>query len=346
MDAKQIKYIVYLYTQHFYGIKIAERGILLKPEYLFIINPVAGKADRSADLAAQINAAAKKLAITPTILRTEYAGHAKEITAQYCKKEIPVHIYACGGDGTLNEVVQAAAGHPLVAVGNVPCGSGNDYVRNFGGAEAFMDMEAQLQARPVQFDLMDTTYGYGIDICAAGMDAQVAYGIPKFRRLPGCGGSMAYKLSMVQTFFSRFGHELRITLDGRAQTGLYMMMAICNGGWYGGGYLAAPYARMDDGLLNIVLVKPVPRMKILDFLTKYKVGAHLNPDGTVAEWFKPYMQVFTAKSVKVEVLDGRPLVMTVDGECAPRLAMEVAVAPLQLTALLPPQVLARTPNVG
>lgn len=77
-------------------------------------------------------------------------------------------------------------------MGCIPCGSGNDYVRNFGAPADFLDMDAQLAAEAFPVDLLATPQGYGIDIYAAGIDAQVANGIPKWRRIPLCGGTTAY----------------------------------------------------------------------------------------------------------------------------------------------------------
>ena len=305
---------------------------------VFFINPVAGKRDASDLLAPQIRQAAAALNLPePEIVITRYAGHARALTEQFARDGVPAALYACGGDGTLNELVQGAAGHPQIAVGCVPCGSGNDYVRNFGeeGRRAFLDMAEQLQAVPVSVDLLSTSLGLGIDICAAGLDAQVAYGIPKFRRLPGCGGTMAYTLSILQVLFSRFGHQLRVTVDGESHTGTYMMTAICNGRLYGGGYMAAPYAAMDDGLLDMVLVQPIPRVKIAGFLSQYKSGKHLSRDGVVSDRFRPYLSFCRARSVEIEVLDGRPIIATVDGECQPVTQLCVEAKPASLTVLLP-----------
>ena len=72
-------------------------------------------------------------------------------------------------------------------IGCVPCGSGNDYVRNFGTQAQFLDLDAQLAAQPFAADVIRTPQGCGIDIYAAGIDAQVANGIPKWRRVPFCG---------------------------------------------------------------------------------------------------------------------------------------------------------------
>lgn len=120
-------------------------------EQVFFINPVAGKRDASAELVPRIQAAARQLQLPqPQIVVTQHAGQAREAAHRYAASGTPVALYACGGDGTLNELVQGAAGSANVAVGCVPCGSGNDYVRNFGaaGQAPFLDFAAQLQAQP------------------------------------------------------------------------------------------------------------------------------------------------------------------------------------------------------
>ena len=120
-------------------------------EQVFFINPVAGKRDASAELVPRIQAAARQLQLPqPQIVVTQYAGQAREAAHRYAASGTPAALYACGGDGTLNELVQGAAGSANVAVGCVPCGSGNDYVRNFGaaGQAPFLDFAAQLQAQP------------------------------------------------------------------------------------------------------------------------------------------------------------------------------------------------------
>ncbi len=309
-------------------------------QYVFIINPAAGKTDAGKTLVPQIEAAARALGVTPVIERTAHPGHAREIAARWVAGAEPANLYACGGDGTLNEVLQAVAGCAHLALGCVPCGSGNDYVRNFGTAEDFLDMRAQLLARPVRVDLLKTGYGLGIDICAAGLDARIAYTIPRYRRLPGCGGTMSYTLSIVENLFRRIGHELRITLegqDGHTETGSYTLLAVCNGQLYGGGYLAAPQARMDDGVLDVLLVPRIHRPDLLRIIGGYKKGEHMAPDGTVRPTYQKFIRAYRAKKVRIEVLDDRPLIVTLDGECTPCTdALEIELLPASLNALLPP----------
>lgn len=306
--------------------------------HVFLVNPVSGKADASLTLVPRIVEACAAAGVDYEITLTEYPGHGARLARQWAETGEPVRLYACGGDGTFNEVLRGAMGWANAAVGCVPCGSGNDYVRNFGTAADFLDIEAQLAAQEVQSDLIRSTQGYGIDIFAAGIDAQVANGIPKWRRVPFCGGSTAYTLSILEAVCSSFQHRLRIRADRIDMEGTFMMLAVCNGQQYGGGYCAAPNARMDDGLLDVVLLKPVPRIRLPGLLGAYKKGAHLLPDDTITQPFAPYMTFFRTKSIDIRVLDSRPLITTLDGECSPQRHIHAEAVPRAATLLLPPGV--------
>ena len=135
-------------------------------QHIFIINPTAGKVDASVALIPQIHAAASRAGLHPTIEVTRRAGQARALAAQYAAGGEEVYLYACGGDGTLNEILQGTVGRPNAAIGCVPCGSGNDYVRNFGTQAQFLDLDAQLAAQPFAADVIRTPQGCGIDIYA------------------------------------------------------------------------------------------------------------------------------------------------------------------------------------
>lgn len=243
-------------------------------EQVFFINPVAGKRDASAELVPQIQAAARQLQLPqPQIVVTQYAGQAREAAHRYAASGTPAALYACGGDGTLNELVQGAAGSANVAVGCVPCGSGNDYVRNFGAAG-----QAPFRfCRPAAGTALPGGPAANIPWYRnrylrrrAGRSGGIWH--PKIPAAAGMRGTAAYTLSILQAMLSRFGHKLRVAIDGKEYTGTYMMAAICNGGYYGGGYQVAPYAAMDDGLLDIVLVKPISRIQVAGILANIKPG--------------------------------------------------------------------------
>lgn len=302
--------------------------------HVFIVNPVSGKADASGTLVPAIITAAKTLGVEYEILLTERPGHGEELARQRARAGEPVRLYACGGDGTLNEVLQGARGFSNAAVGCVPCGSGNDFVRNFGKREDFLDLARLMRGEERTIDLIDTDRGMACTICSAGLDAQVAYGIPKFRRLPFCGGSMAYNLSILQAVCGPLGHRLRVVADGEEITGEFLMLAICNGCAYGGGYLAAPEADMRDGLLDLMLIKKIGRLTAARVIGGYKKGEHIK-NGAVTEPFRNILLFRRVREVSVQVLDSRPLVVTRDGECEERMSLNARVSPAAARVLVP-----------
>ena len=303
-------------------------------EHIFIINPVSGTGNAQTILEPAIQKAARELSISYQILYTEHPGHAKEIAEKFSSAGTPVRFYACGGDGTFNEVVSGTLGFPNAETACVPCGSGNDFVRNFGTKEDFLNLKNLIQGESCLIDLIRTQYGIATAICSAGLDAQVAYGIPKFRRIPFAGGETAYKLSILTSLCSKLGHRLRIEADGEVFTGEYLMLAICNGMTYGGGFKAAPQADLQDGLLDLVMVKKISRLRIAGVVSTYQQGGHIK-DGKVIPEFQDVMTYRRVRKINVEILDQRPIVVTQDGECAPRMSLHAEVEPNGARVTLP-----------
>lgn len=309
---------------------------------LFLLNPTAGKADCTRTLPQQINAAAARAGLAPeeyTIQVTNHAGHARELAnaaAQQARQSgEELRVFTAGGDGTFNEALTGIYGYANAAVGCLPFGSGNDFLRTYGTREEFNDLDAQLAGSEVDIDLMQTDLGLSATICAAGLDAQVAYGIPQFRRIPFCGGEMAYALSIVRQLCGHIGRNVTFTIDGEELTVDCLMCAVCNGRTYGGGFYAAPEAQPDDGWLDVFIIRRVSRLTIARLLGMYKSGRHFR-NGELTEQAKPYFIYRRAKCVSLRPADGRgPIVATADGECAPCDAITAQLKPLAGRVLLP-----------
>ncbi len=303
--------------------------------HIFIINPISGKSDASQLLTPQIKTVMQAAKQPYQIIRTEAPGHAVELARQCAEQQEPVRLYACGGDGTLNEVLCGAWRFENAEVACIPCGSGNDFVRNFDGVNLFSDLQAQLEGSAISIDLMDV----GEDrvaavICSAGLDAQVAYGIPKFRRIPFCGGQMAYHLSVVQQVCGPLGHRLHVQTSEETFEDEFLMAAICNGSCYGGGYQASPKASLNDGLLDLVLVKKVSRLRIASVVGIYKNGKHIQ-NGEIRQDLRPIIQLVRTREVSITVRDDRPLILNIDGECGPGQQLQARVLPGAARFVLP-----------
>ena len=310
--------------------------------YLFILNPAAGKQDCTVQLIPQLQQAAARAGIPVDAVatcKTEYAGHAKALARaaaeEAAKAGEQLHIWTAGGDGTLVEALTGVQGFANAAVGCLPYGSGNDFLRTYGTRAEFTDLDAQLAGGEVAIDLLETSLGLSATICAAGLDAQVAYGIPKFRRIPLCGGEVSYLLSIVEQLCGHIGRRVTFTIDDEELTVDCLMCAICNGRAYGGGFLAAPEADPADGWLDVMIVRRVGRLTIAKLLGMYKSGRHF-VNGQLTEEAKPYFLYRRARRVALRPADGRgPIVATADGECTPCDAVEAVLRPLSGRILLP-----------
>lgn len=116
-------------------------------KHLFIINPAAGSRDRTADYTKKIKEAFQDRKDTYEIVVSGAPGDCQKLTRQAAQTGEEYRVYACGGDGTLNEVVQGAAGYSNVAVTAFSGGSGNDFTKLFDDPKAFFNIDRLLDAK-------------------------------------------------------------------------------------------------------------------------------------------------------------------------------------------------------
>ena len=109
-------------------------------KHLFIINPAAGSKDRTEIYRQEIERVCQSQNLAYEIAVSSAPGNCTEIARQAAQSGEEYRMYACGGDGTLNEVVAGAAGYDNVAVTAYVGGSGNDFVKIFGDTEPFRDL--------------------------------------------------------------------------------------------------------------------------------------------------------------------------------------------------------------
>ena len=109
-------------------------------EHLFLINPHAGKADRTDEITAAAQALCASLGDKFTVAVSQAPGHLTELARAAGETGVETRVYACGGDGTLNEVAQGAWGYGNLSVTSFPCGSGNDFIKQFGAPELFFEI--------------------------------------------------------------------------------------------------------------------------------------------------------------------------------------------------------------
>ena len=182
-------------------------------KHIFILNPAAGKENAKKALEEQLKTVYSN--VDYEIYETRGRGDAIAYIKQYCEsnKDI-VRFYACGGDGTLNEVVNGAVGYPQASVGCIPCGSGNDFVKYYGGKDKFFDLAAQLEATEEEIDLVRVGDRYAINAAHFGFDSCVASVMTSVRRKKLIGGKNAYTTGIVVALLKAMRNKCKVWADG------------------------------------------------------------------------------------------------------------------------------------
>ncbi len=274
-------------------------------KYVFIVNPVAGK-KKAGGFISEIEKACKEAGVDYEIYETKSVGDAKKYTRVLGESGEDVCVFGCGGDGTLFEVINGAVGFKNLKVGAVPLGSGNDFVRNFGGRKEFLDISTQLKGSCRKLDLVKCGEKYAVSQCSMGLDAEVCAKQATFKKLPLMSGEMAYTASLVYCFLTKSSNVFEVSIDGGEFEKYDVLFTLCgNARYYGGGYKGIPLAICDDGLLDFIIIrKDMPVVKFLKEMNDYKAGNHLSWDRTI---FK--------RGRKMTVRSRKFSAVNVDGEC-------------------------------
>ena len=241
--------------------------------HLFIINPAAGKKASTVELDRILST----LSFAHEVVYTKQAGDAQRIARAAAETGEEVRIYACGGDGTLNEVVNGAAGFDNAAVTCVPKGTGNDFLKIFGPnyRELFYDLEGLANGPQTPFDLIDCNGKLGIDMVCAGVDARIGAGVHRYKRLRFVSGMGAYVLSLLEhVLFRGISRPVHVEMGDRVLDGPSALLCVCNGRYYGGGFMPMPEAMPDDGVLDMLYVSKVTLPQLPGLLGKYAKGRY------------------------------------------------------------------------
>lgn len=274
--------------------------------HVFIVNPTAGKKGRAAAaIIPEIEECCKRRGLDYVLHVTTAPNDGLEFARETAKTGDHVRIYACGGDGTLYEVVNGAYGYDNVEIAAVPLGSGNDFIRLFGKKEELANIDAQVEGVAIDLDLIRCGNRIAINECSMGVDAEVCAKQATFKKFPWLSGEAAYTVSLLWAFTKKMKNTFTIQFDDEEPFTDDVIFCFCgNSRWYGGGYMGGPLALPDDGWLDVIIVKRVSRLKLLTLINKYKNGRHLDWDITLFKRVK-----------KVSVHSDVPAAVNIDGEC-------------------------------
>ena len=278
-----------------------------------IANPKAGR-NRGLVAAQAAEAEFRQAGWEVTTKLTGAAGDATRLARSAALEGFEA-VFACGGDGTLSEVVNGLLDTGVPA-GIVPAGTGNDFARTIGLSREARLAAAQLaQGRAASIDLLEINGGelFGINVLGVGFDARVCQRINRRPRL--LGGTTAYLLAVAQELLTYRPTEIKLRVDGEEWEGRALLVAVANAVSYGGGMKIAPQARIDDGLLDVVVVQHLSRLNFVRSFPQVMKGTHL-AHPAVRAW----------QGREVEIATGEPSPVLVDGDLRAETPLRVRVA--------------------
>lgn len=234
-----------------------------------IVNEAAGRG-MALQTAQQVCERLKERGFPFRLHHTSHPGHATMLAREAAQRGAET-VIAFGGDGTLHETA-AGLRATRTALGIIPCGTGNDFIKTAGIPckwEEALEWILTKPARPVNSGLIND--GFFLNQCGAGFDVLVLDYANKAKQ--HMHGIWPYLYGVIRAIkaFSPVDMHIEIGSDVKLD-GKFMICAIANGRYFGGGIPIMPGADLTDGLLDILVVDAVPRWAIPFYLPSLMMG--------------------------------------------------------------------------
>ena len=280
---------------------------------MHILNPLAGKGT-----AAKVK---ESIDNQDCVYMSESPKETSEFIKSTCIKEPDTCFTVYGGDGTVFRAVNAlmkSGCNDTASLKIVPIGSGNDFVRSFE------DVKGE-----ILIDVLSFNGRYAANVINMGFDCSVVKRTIKLKKSPLIPGRLAYTFGVAGEIFHKKAMDTRVTItyaDGSQEelNQKFLLIAAGNCRYYGGGFKAAPVAKYNDGLIDVVFIKDVSVGTFISLVGDYKKGTFVDEEtGEVTDRFKPY--VIYKKCVKLKV-EGCGSVCA-DGEIYNENVVEIGVVP-------------------
>lgn len=302
-------------------------------KHCFVLNPAAGKGKIAAELTKKIEAVCRARGVDFEVYLTTGVGDATDyVLRAAAERTEPIRFYACGGDGTLGETargIMSLENRDGVSLGLIPVGTGNDFARNFSAKENFLDIEAQLDGKESEIDVIKINDDrYSINVTNIGFDCEVVCDMVRFKKSPIIPSSLAYIAGLVVTLVRKPTVDMTISIDGgEPQKHHFLLTTFANGSFYGGGFHSNPKASPTDGTLDTLMVSDITRRRFVALVGDYKKGTHLTPK------FDKILKNQKAKTV--DMYFDEETNVSVDGEVIRFRELHLSILPRALSFSIP-----------
>jgi len=292
----------------------------LQKRIRFIVNPFSG-VSRKKNIETRIEKELDHRQFSFEVCYTEGPGHATVLSREAVELGVNV-VVAVGGDGSVNEVAAALIGTDTI-LGIVPAGSGNGFAMHLGlGRDIDKAIRILNTAQPTLIDtamLNDQPY---VNLAGVGFDASVAYRLKKstFR------GLFAYLYYAILETFQYQMQRYRIQLDNQESFEREcLLVEIANSPMFGYNFRIAPQAKLKDGLLEVVLVKKVPKWRYLFSLWRFLNNSFHKSS---------LVECYSARQIEINLAEEAPIHFDGEGFLSCH-NLKISVNPLSLHVLTP-----------
>jgi len=282
-------------------------------EILFILNPNSGR-KKINNVLRQIKKIDRRIAFVVT-------DNLDDVEAVFTNEIEKYRVFVIvGGDGSVNQAVKYLQGRADKFLAVYPTGSGNGFALEMGFRKNIKHLlNAIHQGETVTVDLLEINSQLCINTAGVGFDSFVAHAFSKTKKR----GFWNYALLSFRSIFTFKPFNASVKIGDKEHHGRYQMITIANTRQFGNNAFIAPMAKPDDGLYDVVLVKPFPAYYFPFFAIRVMLGNLRN--SRHLEYFTTRETSIITTDYKEIHIDGEPLEIT-DG-------MNVSIKPGRLTAI-------------
>lgn len=289
-------------------------------KFCMIVNPNAGKKQ---GISAAQKAAGRftEQGIDFEIMVSKIPGDSVNLAAALDISDFD-GILAVGGDGTLFEVINGLFKNKeelRIPIGQIPVGTGNSFIRDLNISTQEDALNKILSGQFREVDLGEFSYSggkyYFVNLLGTGFVSNVAYRARKYKKL----GSLSYIFGVLEEVAVLKAVKIELNIDGKIIKREAVFTEICNSRYTGGDMMMAPDAKIDDGLLDIIILNKVSRIKLLSLFPLIFKGNHVEDDS---------VEVFKGKNISLKA--DQPLALTPDGETFGETPIDITMHPKKI----------------
>lgn len=289
--------------------------------FVVIVNPTAGGGE-TVSICRRVCALLEERRIAYRIEETCADGHATQLAREAVKSGCSA-IVGVGGDGTLSEIASGLTAR-AVPLYFVPCGTGNDFARMLHlPSDPVAAMAAQLDGEDCRLD-MGMVNGHGfLNVAGTGFDVEVLKEVTGYKHLGK--GLLPYVMGLIAALRKFRSFKAELTLDtGEVLTEAFTIISFGNGRYFGGGMKVAPYADLQDGLMDVMIIRSMP-VYVVPFLLPLFIGG----------WHAKLKFICRRYRCRKATLVCPGMTFNLDGELTNMDTAEIQILPGHLPARLP-----------